>query len=812
MATAAGTGAVGYTGDEAPATAGKLASPGAAAYDASGNLFVADAQNHVVREISNAGVITTIAGSGVEGYGGDGGAATAALLDTPTGVAVDSAGTLYIADSHNHCIRRVTSGIITTVAGTGKPGFSGDGGAATAAQLWLPTAVAVDSSRDIYIADTNNQRIREITGSTITTIAGNGEELFAGDGAAAISAVLDTPTGVAVDAIGNVYVADRHNQRVRMIAVDGKIATLAGSGAASFTGSFSGDGGPATSATMAKPNSVSVDPAGNVYIADTENQRIREVGGGVITTLMGSGQQGSAGEGNTLASTNLNAPKAVAVNASGDLTISDTLNQRLLESSYPQLVFSSAGVGLPAPSQGVTLFNTGTAAVTVTSSYSGDFTSVAGGTCSLPLIQLQAGASCTVTIAFRPLSVGSLSGSVTFGGVGVVPQSIFLSGMGVQTGANVSLSSSAATSQFGQAVTFSVYVAATGSVVPTGTVSVYDGGTLIGSAQTLVAGEASLTTTALSTGTHSITALYSGDSNFAASGAPAFVETTGIQTGTTVSLSPSAITSLFGQPVTLSVNVTSRVSVVPTGTVSVYDGGTLIGSAQTLVTGAASLTTTALSTGTHSITALYSGDRNFAANSSAALVETIVDFSFAPTGASGSGSTGSSGGSGSGGSGGSVQTVVPGQPATYEFSVQPIGGGLTIPVILSATGLPPGATVIFSPQVILVGASGTSFTMIIQTPSSVALLRHVRAGGAISLAGCLLFLPLSGRLRRKLCRPLALGVVLISSLAALTALMGCGTGSGFFGQSQQSYAVQVIGSVSGDTVLQHFATVTLVLE
>ena len=287
VVTIAGTGAIGYTGDGGAATSATLASPSAVAYDASGNLYLADAQNHVVREISKSGQISTIAGTGIEGYSGDGEAATAALLDTPTGVAVDSAGNVYIADSHNHRIRKVSGGTISTIAGTGTPGYAGDGSAAIAAQLSLPSAVAVDSNGNVYIADTNNQRIRKITGTTITTIAGNGEELYAGDGAAATAAVLDQPTGVAVDAIGNVYIADRHNHRIRMVTPAGTISTIAGSGPASFSGGFSGDGAPATAAPLAKPSGVSVDGAGNIYIADTDNQRIRQVSGTAVATVAG---------------------------------------------------------------------------------------------------------------------------------------------------------------------------------------------------------------------------------------------------------------------------------------------------------------------------------------------------------------------------------------------------------------------------------------------------------------------------------------------------------------------------------------------
>ncbi len=260
--TSAGTGAVGNTGDGGQATFAKLAGPSAVAYDANGNLYLADAQNDVIREVSKAGVITTVAGiQDQESYGGDGGPATFAYLDTPTGVAVDGSGNVYIADSHNQRIRKVSGGTITTIAGNGTPGFSGDAGLATAAQLWLPSAVAVDATGSIYIADTNNQRIREITGTTIHTIAGNGEELFAGDGATATAAVLDSPTGIAVDAVGNIYIADRHNQRIRMVTPAGTISTLAGSGTASFSGAFAGDGASATASALAKPSGVASTPS-----------------------------------------------------------------------------------------------------------------------------------------------------------------------------------------------------------------------------------------------------------------------------------------------------------------------------------------------------------------------------------------------------------------------------------------------------------------------------------------------------------------------------------------------------------------------
>jgi hypothetical protein len=476
VATVAGTGAVGYAGDGGAASAATLANPSSVTYDTSGNQFIADAQNDVVRKISGSGVITTIAGSGVEGYGGDGGAATAAFLDTPTGVAVDSGGNLYIADSHNHCIRRVSAGIITTIAGTGKAGFSGDGGAATAAQLWLPIAVAVDLRGDIYIADTNNQRIREIQGGIIRTIAGDGEELFAGDGAPAILAVLDGPTGVAVDALGNIYIADRHNHRVRKIGIDGTITTLAGSGASSFSGGYSGDGAAATNAAMAKPSGVSVDAAGNVYIADTDNQRIRQVSGGGIVTIAGSGQQGFGADGTSPSSVNLNSPRAVMPDANGNLAISDTLNQKIRMALLPVLTFASDGIGIFSSPQGVTLTNTGTAPISIaTIKFTGPFAMVPGGSCSLPPITLDFGSSCVANIVLLPLAVGQTSGAVVFGGSGIVPQTVLLRGNGVQTRTMVNLTSSLAVSLAGQSITFSATVTPVGAGIPTGTISFYDG-------------------------------------------------------------------------------------------------------------------------------------------------------------------------------------------------------------------------------------------------------------------------------------------------------------------------------------------------
>ncbi|WP_263409943.1 NHL domain-containing protein [Terriglobus tenax] len=517
ISSGAGNGSVGYTGDNAAATAATLASPAAVAYDANGNLFLADANNHVVREVlKSSGNILTIAGNGSAGFSGDGGSATAAQLDTPAGIAVDASGNLYIADSHNHRIRRVSNGTITTVAGTGVSGFSGDGGSATVAALSLPSGIAVDANGNLYIADTNNQRIRRVSGGTISTIAGNGEQLFAGDGGAATSASLDSPTGVAVDTTGALYIADRHNQRIRKVS-GGTITTLAGGGPVTFSGADGGDGGNAAAAFLSRPTGVSVDATGNVYIADSNNNRIRKVSGSTIATAAGDGTQGFGGDNGTATLAEFDTPRAVGTDALGNVAIADTSNQRVRLAALPTFSFTSQAVGVISTGQPVTLANTGTASIAVSSiTFTGAFTTTGGGTCPAPPIALSAGASCTQNVAFLPTAVGPASGSVVFGGNGVTSQSILLTGSGAQATTFTTLTSSLATPLFGQAVTLSATVTPQGVGNATGLVSFYDGGALLGT-QPLSANVATLTTTSLSAGTHLITAVYAGDANFGGS-------------------------------------------------------------------------------------------------------------------------------------------------------------------------------------------------------------------------------------------------------------------------------------------------------
>src|ERR1035437_6563051 len=317
ITTVAGNGTQGFSGDNGPPTIAQLNGPSGVAVDAAGSLYIADTYNHLVRKVSN-GVITTVAGNGTQGFSGDNGPATSAQLGFPEGLAVDSAGSLYIADQENNRIRKVSNGVITTVAGGGTSGL-GDNGPATSAQL-TPSGVAADSAGNLYIADTGNIRIRKVSNGVITTVAGGGS--FLGDNGPATSAQLVNPLGVAVDSAGNLYIPDAGNNRIRKVS-GGVITTVAGGGSAGL-----GDNGPATSAELDGPVGVAVDSAGNLYIADQGNNRVRKVSNGLITTVAGGGTSG-LGDNGPATSAQLNGPTGVAVDSAGDLYIADFYDNRI---------------------------------------------------------------------------------------------------------------------------------------------------------------------------------------------------------------------------------------------------------------------------------------------------------------------------------------------------------------------------------------------------------------------------------------------------------------------------------------------------
>lgn len=326
ISTVAGIGTSGFAGDGGPATSASLSFPAGLTFDSAGNMYIADSFNSRIRKVAVDGTITTIAGTGTFGNSGDGDAATKAVLNRPYGVAVDKSGNIYIADAYNDVVRKVAASgsNISRFAGNGQRTFGGDGGAANGAYLNTPTALVADTAGNVYIADTLNHRIRKVgTDGIISTVAGNGANTFSGDGGPASSAALNSPEGLATDAAGNLYVADTSNHRVRKISPNGTISTVAGNGIAGAQG----DGGPATQASLYYPKGLAMDASGNLYISDWLNSRIRVVtSDGKIFTAAGNGSFNYQGDGGPATSAALRFPWGLAVDASGKVYIADDEN------------------------------------------------------------------------------------------------------------------------------------------------------------------------------------------------------------------------------------------------------------------------------------------------------------------------------------------------------------------------------------------------------------------------------------------------------------------------------------------------------
>lgn len=350
ITTLAGSGRQGFCGDGGPATKACLAFPTGVVVDPEGSVYIADTFNHRIRKVTPSGTISTFAGNGSEGYCGDDGPATSACLALPSAVALDRSGNLYVSDSGNNRIRKVTpSGMIATVAGNGTAGYCGDGGLATIACLKLsrdgysfpyPAGVGVDSSGNLYIADAGNNRVRKVSPSgTITTVAGSGEGGWCGDAGPAAGICLRRPRAVAVDGDGNLYIAD---VRIRRVTPSGMLDTLAGD----CSHGVLGDGGPASSACFSGPVGITLDPSGNIYVGDSNAFRVRKFRpSGIIETVAGNGSWGWCGDGGPGTSACLSSPSGVAVDPSGNLYVADSDNNRIRKVTPSGQISTIAGNG-----------------------------------------------------------------------------------------------------------------------------------------------------------------------------------------------------------------------------------------------------------------------------------------------------------------------------------------------------------------------------------------------------------------------------------------------------------------------------------
>lgn len=328
----AGTGEKGYSGDGGPAKSAQLNNPFDVALDAAGNLYFSDTFNHCVRRVdAKTGVITTVAGNGKKGYAGDGGPAKEAMLNEPYGVEVDRVGRIYIVDRLNYCIRVVSKdGMIDTLAGTGKSGYSGDGGPAKQAMFKEPNGLCLDGLGKLYVADVADQRVRviDLVSGKIDTICGDGKKQQTGDGGDYKKASLFGPRAVAVGRDSNLYICEREGNAIRRVDFkSGKIERVAGTGKKGYTG----DGGPALNATFNGPKELDIDKDGNIFVVDTENQSIRRIDAksGKISTIAGSGKVGNAGDGGPATQATLGRPHGVVAAPDGSVYIGDTQSHKI---------------------------------------------------------------------------------------------------------------------------------------------------------------------------------------------------------------------------------------------------------------------------------------------------------------------------------------------------------------------------------------------------------------------------------------------------------------------------------------------------
>jgi Big-like domain-containing protein/NHL repeat-containing protein len=768
--TVAGTGKEGYNGDHGAATSAAITAPTALVSDTDGNLYFADRDNHVIRKIDTAGVITTVAGAGLQGFGGDGGPATSALLDTPSGVAVDEAKNLYISDTRNQRVRMVSAaGVITTLAGNGTAGFCGDGGPAVNACLYNPRGISVDTSENVYVADSGNNCIRLISNGKISTVAGSPTQGMGGDGGAATSAQLNHPLGVTIASNGKLFIADSSNQRIRTVSA-GVISALAGTGVVGDLG----DGGPAISALLALPGAIREDPLGNMVVADTNNNRLREIAyDGNILSISGANLEGPP-LGTVPASAVFDSPMDVLPTSTG-FYVADTDNRLIRRVQLSALDFQRRPAGTVSAGLPITLGSNGTTPVTVSqiTLAGGGFRMIPGGSCPLTLpFNIVPGTSCIVLVAFAPGSATNFAGKVELmDNDPESPQIVMLAGVGILNPLTLQLSYEPAHPIYGDPINLVATLTpkpATTAPTPIGNVKFSDSSSASASQvlAPLTSGSATMMPPCLDAGTHSVSAAYGGSALYTP--ASASVDVVVGKATPTISLVSSPNPVETGFPLELSASVQSPIS-VPTGTVNFLDGGNIVASVPLDKSGDAAFTISQYTAGTHAIKAAYTGDNNFNAVTSAQLASGPSTFTLSVSQLTSNGNTG-----------------------TATVTVTPVNG-FTQPVTLTCASLPANSNCNFAPATVKL-ANGKPATAVL-TLNSQGLCSGggspaTETAGSLTLPG-ILFLLLFG-IRRKKFAVLLPAILLMATVAAFTS--GCSGFKHACFTTQGTYTINVVGT------------------
>ena len=758
------------------ATTISLRNPRGLVYDPQGNLFFSEAGNHLIRRLDLQGNLTTIAGTGTQGFSGDAGPASQAKLDSPSALARDVAGNLYLADTQNQRVRRIDAltQTITTIAGTGVAGFSGENALAATAQLASPLALAIKSDSLLYIADSANHRIRrlDLQSGRITTVAGTGVQGFAGDGRSALSASLNSPAGLAFDASGNLYIADTGNHRVRRVDASTQIiSTIAGD---------------TPSSRLLRPECLASTPS-SLLIADAASHRVLQLdfNSGTLRTLAGTGTQAFQGDGGPAPAAMLDSPTALALSQTGSVAIADTGNQRIRQIATDGSISTVTGLGALIP--GSLMLN-------------GANTQSYGGTTFVAT--LSAGASGDGSISLLDVTTSSptlLSQARLSAGVA----RFTLPTLAVGTHRLLASFSGSTTQRAAQSPVFSV------SVSPLPLVASLIGSSTSIYGQPLPQLSASLSgLLATDSGRVTVNVMTAALPTSAPGIYPVVLELQGAAASNYTLVASVAALTVTKAPVSttltqangvLTAQVVSSTAGTPTGSISLLTAaGTHLSTLLLNADGTAKISAADLADGSYSLKAIYSGDSDFLSAQSSPLNFVVgappvaPDFSFTMTGAP-------------------AQTINSGAGAQFTVALK-TSGSLAGPITLSASALPVGFTTNFDPPVIPPGGAVTSFTLSVATPRTLASRSsrdHLPSHrGLITLAWiCPLLLVGISRKRRHL---------LAGSLAALV-LCGCGAriNSTATGQPPAtSYPIVITGTSTNldGSVLQHTVSVTLTVQ